>query len=187
METKTGFENESSLPGNPGSNLEKLGEQYKHINGWGIDADPENEPTYPMKKYNGDDHKRSNYSRPPLQTQDVEVLHSNERPGLSAVFGTVSPPAGLSGAIRRFAFRYSEESLRHWFSLVLADRVNVIEGIFSDFLNGRIPNIIAEKGLQAEWKYNRKKVLKNAVITTLAMAAVLLFWTGKKKYRNWGT
>src|SRR6187200_1171435 len=100
-----------------------MADKYKHIKGWGIDADPENEPTYPMKNYNGDDHKRSNYTRPPLQRADVEVLHSNERPGLSAVFGTVCPPSGLSGLIRRFAFKYSEESLKHWFALVLADRI----------------------------------------------------------------
>jgi hypothetical protein len=37
-------------------------ENYKNIPGWGIDADPENEPTYPMKTYTGDDHKRSNYA-----------------------------------------------------------------------------------------------------------------------------
>jgi hypothetical protein len=27
--------------------------ELAHINGWAIDADPENEPTYPMKKYTG--------------------------------------------------------------------------------------------------------------------------------------
>ena len=186
METKPGFEKESSLAGQQNGDLEKMAGQYEHINGWGVDADPQNEPTYPMKKYTGDDHKRSNYTRPAPQQQDVEILHSNERPGLSAVFGTVSPPSGLSGVIRRFAFRYSEESLRHWFALVLADRVNVIEGIFTDFLSGRIPNIIAEKGLQSEWKYNRKSVLKKAVITAVALTVVLFFWKEKKRHGKFG-
>lgn len=50
---------------------------YRQINGWGIDADPENEPTYPIKKYTGDDHNRLLYERPPLQPVNVEILHSN--------------------------------------------------------------------------------------------------------------
>ncbi len=49
-----------------------------------------------------------------MQPVNVEVLHSNERPHLTAVFGTSSPPSGLSGSIRRFAFRYSESSYGHW-------------------------------------------------------------------------
>ena len=57
--------------------MEEMANNYRHINGWGIDADPENEPTYPMKKYTGDDHKRIHYERPPLQPVDMEILHSN--------------------------------------------------------------------------------------------------------------
>jgi hypothetical protein len=70
---------------------------YRDIPGWGMDADPENEPTYPMKNYTGDDHKRIHYERSEQQPADVEVLHSNERPRLTAVFGTTVPPSGLSG------------------------------------------------------------------------------------------
>lgn len=126
--------------------MENLAGNYTHINGWGIDADPENEPTYPMKKYTGDDHRRLNYERPPLQPVDVEVLHSNERPDITAVFGTSVPPSGLSGMIRRYAFRYSEGSWNHWLPLVLADRINVVEGIIDDLVHGHIPNIWAERG-----------------------------------------
>ena len=28
-----------------------------NIPGWGMDADPENDPTYPMKRWNGADHE----------------------------------------------------------------------------------------------------------------------------------
>ena len=35
--------------------MENLEQKFAHIKGWGIDADPENEPTYPMKNYTGDD------------------------------------------------------------------------------------------------------------------------------------
>ena len=79
--------------------------KHANITGWGVDADPDNEPTYPIKEYTGDDHKRINYEKPPQQKIDMEILHSNERQSVSAVFGTSVPPSGLSGVMRRFAFR----------------------------------------------------------------------------------
>jgi len=164
--------------------MENLADKFKHINGWGIDADPENEPTYPMKHYTGDDHQRLNYDRPTQQPIDIEVLHSNERPNVSAVFGTVAPPSGVSGAIRRFAFRYSEGSWNHWLSLLLADRVNMIEGILDDIAHGKLPNIWAEKGMNAEWRLNKKGVIRNLVITTAVAAAVAVLILRKKRSRS---
>ncbi|OZI08738.1 hypothetical protein BWI93_07745 [Siphonobacter sp. BAB-5385] len=154
--------------------MEDLASHYAHIKGWGIDADPKNEPTYPMKNYTGDDHRRLNYEKPPQQPVNVEVLHSNERPGITAVFGTSSPPSGLSGAIRRYAFKFSESEYGHWLPLLFADRVNVVEGIIDDLKRGHIPNILAEKGWNAEWKYNRKglitKLAVGALVTATAVA-----------------
>ena len=161
--------------------METTEKDFSHINGWGIDADPENEPTYPMKKYTGDDHKRINWERPPLQPATVEILHSNERPNLTAVFVTASPPKGLSGAIRRYAFKYSESSYGHWLPLLLADRVNVVEGIVDDLKQGHVPNIFAEKGWAAEWKYNRKAVLQKAATAAIVTFVVLVSLNKKKK------
>ena len=161
--------------------MESLSKNFEHIKGWGIDADPENEPTYPMKHWTGDDHRRLNYERPTLQPQTVEVLHSNERPNLSAVFGTVAPPSGLSGAIRRFAFRYSEGKWWHWLALLAADRVNVVEGIVEDVKGGQFPNILAEKGMAAEWKHNKKGLaMKAGVVLLIGAAAVYLLRDGDK-------
>lgn len=161
--------------------METTEKDFSHIKGWGIDADPENEPTYPIKKYTGDDHKRINWERPPLQPVTVEVLHSNERPSLSAVFGATAPPSGLSGAIRRYAFKYSESSYGHWLPLLLADRVNVVEGIVDDLKQGHVPNIFAEKGWAAEWKYNRKAVLQKAATAAIVTFVVLVSLNKKKK------
>jgi len=156
-----------------------LAEKYAHIKGWGIDADPKNEPTYPMKHYTGDDHKRSNWVRPTLQHPDFEVLKSTERPTLSAVVGESSPPSGLSGIIRRYAFTFSENRLRRWLLLIAADRVNVVEGVVEDLLHAKIPNIPAEKGVGADWKYNRTTLITKMVITTalLAGAGAALYYT----------
>lgn len=157
-------------------------EKYAHIRGWGIDADPKNEPTYPMKNYTSDDHKRLDYEKPPQQEVTVEVLHSNERPGITAVFGTSVPPTGLSGKIRRYAFTYSEGRFRHWLLLLLADRVNVVEGLIDDFKRGYLPNIFNELGGKAELKYNRKGLIKKAITGAVVslFAMVLLSRVGKR-------
>jgi hypothetical protein len=163
--------------------MENNTNDYMNIKGWGVDADPDNEPTYPMKKYTGDDHNRLNWERPVRQIQTVEVLHSNERPDLTAVFGTSAPPSGLSGAIRRYAFKYSESSYSHWLPLLLADRVNVIEGIVDDLKRGHIPNIFAERGWQAEFKYNKKGLVRKALLG-LAVATVVVTLLSKKR-KEW--
>jgi hypothetical protein len=161
--------------------MENITVNQDRIKGWGIDADPENEPTYPMKHYTGDDHRRINYERPPMQPVDVEILHSNERPGVTAVFGTSTPPSGLSGAIRRYAFQYSEGSWGHWLPLILADRVNMVEGIVDDLKQGIVPNIWKERGWNAEWKYNRKAFVQKVVIAAAITAVAVMLLRGKKK------
>ena len=81
----------------------EIAHSYKDIPGWGIDANPQNNPTYPMKNYTGADHDRLNYEKVPQQPVTVELLQSIERPAPSHVFGTSTPPSGLSGMIRRYA------------------------------------------------------------------------------------
>ena len=150
------------------------------VKGWGADADRGNDPTYPMKKRNDGEHEGYSWERPAQQQSDVEILHSNERPNVSAAFGTSTPPAGLSGVIRRFAFRYSESSYGHWLPLMLADRVGVVEGYLEDFSRGRVPNVFAERGWKAEWKHNRKSlVTRVAVGAALASAAVIYLRSGR--------
>lgn len=161
--------------------MEPNANDYSHINGWGIDADPENEPTYPMKKYTGDDHQRLNYQRPPLQPVNIEVLKSNERPTITAVFGTSTPPSGLSGVLRRKAFTYSEGNWGHWLFLIAADRVNAVEGIVEDLSKGHVPNIFAERGWKAEWKHNPKGLATKVVVGLVVTAAVVTLLSRKGK------
>jgi hypothetical protein len=148
---------------------------YKNIKGWGIDADPLDVPAYPMKRRTENDNKGMIWERPVQQPVSVEILHSNERPNVTAVFGTSAPPRGLSGKIRRYAFKYSENSYGHWLPLLLADRVDMIEGLVDDIKQGQFPNIFAELGGKSELKHNPKgfarKVLVGLAITT---AVVLL-------------
>ena len=132
--------------------------------GWGVDADPENDPTYPMKNRNNGEHAGYSWERPPQQPVNVEILHSNERPNLSATFGTSTPPSGLSGVIRRHAFKYSENSYGHWLPLMLADRINVVEGVLNDVARGHIPNVFEEMGLKAEWQHNKKRLITRVAV-----------------------
>lgn len=156
--------------------MENKEKDYSHIKGWGIDADPKNDPTYPMRKRSNEDHAGYNWERPTQQIEDVEILHSIERPNLTAVFGTSKPPKGLSGMIRRYAFQYGEGRFAHWLPLIMADRVDAIEGIVEDLKSGHIPNIFAEKGYKAQWKYNRTGVItKVAIAAAITTAAVLAF------------
>ena len=143
------------------------------IKGWGVDAHPTNDPTYPMKQRHDGAHAGYSWERPPQQPITVEVLHSNERPNVSAAFGTSTPPSGLSGMIRRVAFTYSESSYGHWLPLMLADRVGVVEGVLDDLTRGRVPNIFAERGWKAEWKHNRTRLVTRVLVgAVLASAAV---------------
>jgi hypothetical protein len=163
----------------------KNSEKFRHIRGWGIDADPRNEPTYPMKNYTGDDHNRLRYEKPSQQPVNMEVLHSNERPGISSVYGTSVAPSGLSGIIRRLAFRYSESSYGHWIPLMLADRINIIEGLLSDLSRGKLPNIFRERGLRSEMKYNKNAFVGRTIVKA-AVAAFVLSWilSGRKEKRR---
>lgn len=156
---------------------------YSHIKGWGIDFDPRNDPTFPIKKRNNEEQQGYAWERPPLQEETVEILKSVERPNLTAVYGTSSPPSGLSGAIRRIAFKYSESSYGRWLPLVLADRVNMLEGVAQDIAKGHLPNIAKELGLGAEWKHNKKAFISKSIVAGLAIGLVAYQFCSKRKMK----
>jgi hypothetical protein len=139
------------------------------IEGWGADLDPADRPAVPMERTP----PRLDHVPSPLAHQTnprgVTVYHSNERPGLTPVYGTSVPPSGLSGRMRGAAFRYSENDLRHWLVLLAADRVNVVEGLLDDLAHGHVPNIFAEMGAGAEWRHNRAGFVRKALIASAAI------------------
>ena len=151
------------------------------VNGWGIDADPKNDPTYPVKRHVTGEHAGYTWERPSQQPITVEILQSNERPVITTVFGTSTPPSGLSGMLRRAAFQYSESDYRHWVPLVLADQVGMVEGVLVDLSRGHIPNVFGEMGLAAEWKYNRKSLVTKVVVGTIVASAIVSYLRGRKK------
>lgn len=155
--------------------MTKLPVDTASIPGWGVDADPSNDPTYPMRHIEDQRTRGLAWPRPVQQQPDVEVLQSIEHNRLPAVVGTSVPPSGLSGMIRRYAFRRSESDWWHWLLLMGADRLNVVEGVVEDLAHGKVPNIPAELGWRSELKHNPKGMAKKAgVALALGGAFVVL-------------
>jgi hypothetical protein len=160
--------------------MEHTAKDSSQIEGQGVDADPKNDPTYPMKHRTDGEHEGYAWERPQQQPITVEVLHSNERPDVTAVFGTSTPPSGLSGVLRRMAFRYSESSYGHWLPLMLADRVSVVEGVLGDLKQGRVPNVLAERGWKAEWKHNRTSLLRRILVRAVLVSAAVAYFSSRR-------
>jgi hypothetical protein len=160
--------------------MEYTAKDPSQIKGWGVDADPKNNPTYPMKLRNDGEQAGYSWDRPQQQPLIVEVLHSNERPDVTSVFGTSTPPSGPSGALRRLAFRYSESSYGHWLPLVLADRVGVVEGVLGDLTQGRVPNVFAEWGWKAEWEHNRTSLLQRVLLSACLISAIVTYFSSRR-------
>jgi hypothetical protein len=140
--------------------------------GWGVDADPDNDPTYPYRDRSADEGLTRNWKRP---------LHSIEHVRTPAVFGTAVPPRGLSGMIRRAAFRWSESNWVHWLMLMGADRLNVVEGVVEDLARARIPNIPAEMGIRSEWKHNKTGLAKKVAVTAGVGLALYFLFRGSRE------
>lgn len=151
-----------------------------NVKGWGVDTNEEDQPAYPMKKNRETDVRGMDWERPAQQRSDIEVLKSIERPSLSAAYGTVVPPSGLSGMLRRFAFRHSESTYLHWLPLMLADRINVVEGLLQDLKHGHVPNIFAEMGIRSEARYNRKGLMLKSLVAGSLVAAFLVYRRRRK-------
>jgi hypothetical protein len=108
-------------------------------------------------------------------------MHSNKSPAESDVHATLAPRSGLSGLLRRLAFRYTKSGFGNWFPLIFANRINIWEGLVKDSRDGLIPY-----GLISELKYNKRQFITRtaakALVTVLAFA---LFSRGsRKKYKR---
>lgn len=88
----------------------------------GADAPLENRPGVPMET-------ASALPAEPIARQPGGERHFR-RVGLeelTPVYGTAQPPRGVSGKMRKMAYSIPEHSAMHWMTLLLADRVDVME------------------------------------------------------------
>jgi hypothetical protein len=150
-------------------------EDYMHIPHWGVDLDKANRPAHPMER-TPPRLEGAPLPEPAPQQVDVEVLQSNEYPRRPPIVSSALPPTGISGRMRRTAFGYSENDIRHWLILLAADRVNMIEGLVEDLSKGIVPNIYAEMGGHAEMKYNPKGTAKKVLTLAVVAGVAYLIW-----------
>jgi len=55
---------------------------------------------------------------------------------------------------------------------MLADRVQMVEGVVQDLASGTVPNLWKELGYNAEWKYNKKGLITKLAVAGGVAAAV---------------
>lgn len=122
----------TSPPGSPGARA--------------VDADPKNRPGVPMEKDPPEPAGHAHWSTPERQPDPGWVLRRPDLPELTPVFGTTVPPRGLSGLIRRAAYRIPEHHTTHWLALLFADRVDAIE---SSPLRGIVAPLAVTSGVLA--------------------------------------
>jgi len=148
------------------------------IVGWGVDLDPRNRPGVPKENFNPRG-TGAHWDFPERQIPRYRREMSTEHKFLTPVFGTVCPPKGLSGVLRRFAYKLSEGRLAHWNLLVLADRVDVIESRIGALFRLRPDNAVSEIGLKAEIeRHGLRSRLGQRRADTKHLPIDILFFTG---------
>lgn len=124
------------------------------IPGWGVDLDPAVRPGVPKLQPKADltgAHWRFPERQPELWPRERSVEHGQ----LTPVFGTSCPPKGLSGVLRKLAYRrWSEAQTAHFLVLMAADRVDAWESHLRSFATLRPDNPISETGITAERRYS---------------------------------
>jgi hypothetical protein len=121
------------------------------IPGWGADLNKEDRPSVPKLKFL---ETGAHWDFPERQPEKWPRERSVEHRFLTPVFGTAQPPSGLSGAMRKFAYKFSEGRAAHWMILLYADRVDVGEHHLRSLLTLRPDNPITETGIKAEFTHN---------------------------------
>lgn len=68
----------------------------------------------------------AHWIRPEPQQSEPQPLVGVGRQ-LTPVYSVANPPRGLSGAVRRLAYRVPDYSPRRWALLILSDKIDVLE------------------------------------------------------------
>jgi hypothetical protein len=155
------------------------------IPGWGVDLDPRDRPSFPREQASRAVTGPSDF--PERQREKWPRERSMEHETLPPVFGTSCPPRGLSGVVRRYAYRaFSEGRAAHWLLLIAADRIDVAESRVEAALRGQPDNPVTELGLRSEFthhgvssRFGRGRAdLKHLPLDPLVVGAPLLLAGG---------
>jgi hypothetical protein len=122
------------------------------IPGWGADLDPKDRPAVPRERT--DLETGAHWDFPDRQPEKWPRERSVEHQFLPPVFGTSTPPRGVSGALRRYAYKYSEGRTAHWLILLAADRVDACGSHLRSFLTAHPDNPVTETGVLSEYTHH---------------------------------
>lgn len=164
----------------PGHRSDSVPADVKSIPGWGVDLDFARRNVFPMELPSDVQTARGDVKHWQVARTTVDI--SNEHPGLTPVFGDTLPPRGLSGMLRNYAYEYGEATTRHWMGLMLADRVERIERLVADAVQGRPDNVVAERAWPAKVRHADGRTA--ATNTAAAVAAVAAIAIGLVVWKN---
>lgn len=124
------------------------------VPGWGVDLDPADRPSYPRERLDPGAtgaHWHLPEQQPELWPRERSIEHAR----LTPVFGTACPPKGLSGIVRKLAYRrYSEARAAHWLLLLGADRIDAVESHLRSLASVRPDNPLTQTGVRAELSHH---------------------------------
>jgi hypothetical protein len=120
------------------------------IPGWGVDLDPADRPSWPQERFDPDA-TGAHWDFPERQDEHGMRERSIEHEFLTPVFGTSVPLHGVSGIIRRYAYRrFSEARAAHWLLLLAGDRVDAATSHLRSTATRRPDNPLTDTGIRAE-------------------------------------
>ena len=124
------------------------------IRGWGVDLDPKDRPSVPRERFDPS-LSGAHWDFPERQPEKWPRERSMEHKFVTPVFGTSCPPKGVSGLMRKYAYkRFSEGRAAHWLILIAADRVDALGSHLRSFLTTRPDNPITETGVMSEFSHH---------------------------------
>ena len=130
---------------------ESSDELRARIPGWGVDLDPKDRPSVPRARFDPN-LSGAHWDFPENQPEKWPRERSIEHKFLTPVFGTSCPPKGVSGMMRKYAYRrFSEGRAAHWLILMAADRVDSLGSHLRSLLTLRPDNPITETGVLSEF------------------------------------
>lgn len=84
----------------------------------------------------------AHWAIPEKQIDPGNILKRKGLDELTPVFGTAVPPRGISGMLRRAAYNVAEHETSHWALLLIADRVDALEGRVKRALPFALPIVL---------------------------------------------
>jgi hypothetical protein len=91
-----------------------------------VDAPKERRPGVPMARA-AHPVANAHWTKPDRQPVSEGVIKDAGRAEFTSTFGTGQKPRGVSGALRKAAYRIPDYRVRRWLMLLIADRIDALE------------------------------------------------------------